>query len=201
LRPRPDAGARARPLRRGGSPRLPVLRHCVGHLRGRGCADRGAPRLGQGLRPLPLPRGAHVRGFQGLPLQLPCVPRACRPVGVRDLRDCTCIWIHFGIQQERLWTNHAGVGCRLVSAPRGVWICRGCGLLPASGRWSSGSNDVATCGGIDISGGNGRFCNRGCGDIWYARDSLRYDPSSLSQSLEGVPGGQESTITVLLRRS
>uniref|UniRef100_A0A453ARV0 Uncharacterized protein n=1 Tax=Aegilops tauschii subsp. strangulata TaxID=200361 RepID=A0A453ARV0_AEGTS len=166
LRPRPDAGARARPLRRGGSPRLPVLRHCVGHLRGRGCADRGAPRLGQGLRPLPLPRGAHVRGFQ-----------------------------------ERLWTNHAGVGCRLVSAPRGVWICRGCGLLPASGRWSSGSNDVATCGGIDISGGNGRFCNRGCGDIWYARDSLRYDPSSLSQSLEGVPGGQESTITVLLRRS
>ena len=157
----------------GGSPRLPVLRRCVGHLRGRGCTDRGAPLLGRGLRPLPLPPGAHVRGSQGLRLQLPCVRRACRPVGVRGLRDCTCIWIHSGIQEERLRTNHAGVGCRLVkaSAPCGAWIGRGCGLLPASARWSSGSNDVATCGGIDISGGNGWFCNRGCGDIWYTRET------------------------------
>ncbi|KAI5003213.1 hypothetical protein ZWY2020_030373 [Hordeum vulgare] len=49
--------------------------------------------------PLPLPPGDHVWGVQGLRLQLPCFPRACRPIGVRGLRDCSCIWVHFVIQE------------------------------------------------------------------------------------------------------
>uniref|UniRef100_A0A453ARU4 Uncharacterized protein n=1 Tax=Aegilops tauschii subsp. strangulata TaxID=200361 RepID=A0A453ARU4_AEGTS len=111
LGPRPDAGAGARPLRRGGSPPLPGLRGRVGHLRGHGWTDRGEPRLGRELRPLPLPRGPHVRGPQGPHLQHPCAGRASRPVDVRGLRVCTCIWIHFGIQEERPRNIHAGVGC------------------------------------------------------------------------------------------
>uniref|UniRef100_A0A453ARZ8 Uncharacterized protein n=1 Tax=Aegilops tauschii subsp. strangulata TaxID=200361 RepID=A0A453ARZ8_AEGTS len=39
-----------------------------------------------------------------------------------------------------------------ASAHRGAWIGCGCGLLPSSGRWSSGSDDVAARGGFDVSG-------------------------------------------------
>uniref|UniRef100_A0A453ARW4 Uncharacterized protein n=1 Tax=Aegilops tauschii subsp. strangulata TaxID=200361 RepID=A0A453ARW4_AEGTS len=183
---------------------LPVLVRLVDSLRGLGCEGGGAPRLGRGLRLLPLPPDAHVRGFEVLRLLLPCLARAWRPAAVRPvrgLRGCSCTWIPSRIQTARLGSNHAGLSCRFVqSTPHcGAWTHGRCSFHPASFCWFSGSSDVA-CGGIVISGRNGWISNRGCGDICYPRDILLcYHSSSSTSCLEVGPGGQESTVAVLLR--
>ena len=95
---------------------------------------------------------------------------------------------------EHLRSNHVGVdsGVVQVSSRRGPWVCCRFGLHPANCRWHSGRGDVATCGGIYVSGTNDCFYDRGCGVLWHPCDILLcYHPSFSTGYLEEGPGTQK----------